>query len=212
MIRVENLSVRMGNLTLIRNVSMIGEDGKVVALVGPNGAGKTTTLKAIMGLYKHAGKIILDGEDISRLPPHLRAKKGIGISPDDGGLFSSLTVYENLMLPIKSLKLNISKLEEVINTIPFIKELFGRKAYTLSGGQRKFVSLARALITGERVVLLDEIFEGIAPKIADEIKRIIKDVVNNKKTTVILAESTTVYIEGLYDNIYFIDRGEIIKK
>lgn len=211
MIKAERLEVKLGPLHVVRGVTLEVGDGEVAALVGPNGAGKTSTLRAIMGLYPHGGSVLLDGRDISGLRAYERARLGIGFSPEDGGLFPSLTVRENLLLPMKSLRLPEERLEVVYGLFPMVKELLGRKAYTLSGGQRKIVSLARAILVGRRALLLDEIFEGVSPKFADDIKKAVADYVKGEGVSLLLAESSTQYIAGFYHRIYKIERGAVLQ-
>lgn len=209
MIRVKNLRVRYGGALIIRGIDLQIPKGEVAALVGPNGAGKTTTLKAIMGLVKHEGTVEVDGVDISNWPPHARAHYGVGYSPETRDLFPSLTVYENLALPIRALKLKPDRLELVLHIIPPLKTLLHRQAHTLSGGQQKLVALARALIVGKRALLLDEVFEGIAIKLADDIKKYLKDYIKTENPTTIIAESTTQYTKDIATIHYHIDRGEL---
>lgn len=210
MIHIKKLRVAYGSAVVIRDIELEAPRGEVTALVGPNGAGKTTTLKAIMGLVKHSGVIVVDGVDISHWAANKRAKFGIGLSPETRDLFPSLTVRENLILPIKALKLNTDALELIYNIMPIIKGLLDRPANTLSGGQQKLVALARALIIGRRVLLLDEVFEGVAMKLADEITRYLREYVKTQSPAVIIAESTTHYIKNLANRIYHIDRGQIL--
>jgi len=209
MIEARALRVRFGAAEVVRGVDIVGPPGTAVGLVGPNGAGKTTTLKAIVGLYKHEGRVLLDGRDITHLGPRQRAAAGIGYSPEDRGLFPSLTVMENLLVPIKALRLPQERLEVALQYVEEVKRLLDRGAGQLSGGQQKLVALARAIVVGRRALLLDEVFEGIAPKLADTIKLYIREYVEREKAAAILAESTTTYLRGLATTIYHIDRGTI---
>ncbi|AFA39117.1 ABC-type branched-chain amino acid transport systems, ATPase component [Pyrobaculum oguniense TE7] len=177
MIEVKDLTVRIGGSTIIRGISFKVPDGSVFALVGPNGAGKTTTLKAVMGLLRHGGSVLLDGEDLSALGPSERAARGIGYAPEDRRPFPSPTVEENSNLPVASLGISRKRVEEVLELIPAPKGLLKRPAYALSGGQQKLVALARALVVGRRAILLDELFEGLSPKMRDDLSIVIKQVV-----------------------------------
>ncbi|MEZ0248460.1 MAG: ATP-binding cassette domain-containing protein, partial [Thermoproteus sp.] len=190
MMEIIGLRVKIGRAEIIRGVNLSVRDGEVVALVGPNGAGKTTTLKAVVGLIRHEGKVVLDGEDLSGLDAGGRARRGVGYSPEDRGLFPSLTVRENLMLPIKALGLPRERLELALRTVEEVKRFLDRRADQLSGGQQKLVALARAIIVGRRALLLDEVFEGLAPKMAGDVALYLKDYLKLERPAVILAEST----------------------
>ncbi|MEM2025824.1 MAG: ATP-binding cassette domain-containing protein [Desulfurococcaceae archaeon] len=210
MIEVKDLTVRIGGSTIIRGISFKVPDGSVFALVGPNGAGKTTTLKAVMGLLRHGGSVLLDGEDLSALGPSERAARGIGYAPEDRRLFPSLTVEENLNLPVASLGISRKRVEEVLELIPALKGLLKRPAYALSGGQQKLVALARALVVGRRAILLDELFEGLSPKMRDDLSIVIKQVAREWGVSVILAESNQRYV-AFADAVARIDRGELVQ-
>lgn len=210
MIEVKDLTVRIGGSTIIRGISFKVPDGSVFALVGPNGAGKTTTLKAVMGLLRHGGSVLLDGEDLSALGPSERAARGIGYAPEDRRLFPSLTVEENLNLPVASLGISRKRVEEVLELIPALKGLLKRPAYALSGGQQKLVALARALVVGRRAILLDELFEGLSPKMRDDLSIVIKQVAREWGVSVILAESNQRYV-AFADAVARIDRGQLVQ-
>lgn len=209
MIEVRDLTVRIGGSTIIRGISFKVPDGSVFALVGPNGAGKTTTLRAVMGLLRHGGSVLLDGENLSALGPSERAARGIGYAPEDRRLFPSLTVEENLKLPIVSLGIPRRRVEEVLELVPALKGLLKRPAYALSGGQQKLVVLARALVVGRRAVLLDEILEGLSPKMRDDLSVVIRQVARGWGVSVILAESNQRYV-AFADAFARIDRGQLV--
>jgi len=180
MIKTERLSASIGGSVILREVTVEAPPAVATALVGPNGAGKTTTLKAIMGLIRHGGRVYLAGRDVSSLPAHARAALGLGYSPEDRRLFPSLTVEENLKVAASALGLPQERLEIVYSLLPQIKPLLNRKAAALSGGQQKLVALARALLVGIKAVLLDEVFEGMSPKMRDDMAIVIREYV---KTT-----------------------------
>ena len=209
MIEVRDLTVRIGGSTIIRGISFKVPDGSVFAIVGPNGAGKTTTLKAVMGLLKHGGSVLLDGEDLSALGPSERAARGVGYAPEDRRLFPSLTVEENLRLPVASLGIPSRRVEEVLELVPPLRGLLKRPAYALSGGQQKLVALARALVVGRRAVLLDEILEGLSPKMRDDLSAIIKQAAKGWGVSVVIAESNQRYVT-FADLTAHIDRGQIV--
>jgi branched-chain amino acid transport system ATP-binding protein len=202
----------------LRGISLsVGAD-EVVCLVGRNGAGKTTTIESIMGfLPMKAGEITFGGEDISRLPPHERAKRGIGYSPEDCGVFPELSVDENLMI---SRWLG----EEVVRrrgdppadpaahafaVFPEVKNLLARQGMHLSGGQRKMVAVARAMMLSPKLLLLDEAFEGLAPVIVNRFTEAVMKI-KALGVSILMAESHLAAATRIGDRLYAIDRGEII--
>ncbi len=211
---IVNVDVYIGNVHILRKISFNIEKGEVLGLIGPNGAGKTTTLKTIIGLLPlRTGKIVFEGEDISRLPARNRVGKGITYSPEDRRLISDLTVEENILLPCwvsgSMTKSMIEKnLEIVYKIFPEIKEFKNRKAKLISGGQQKMVSIARALVLMPKLVLLDEPFEGLAPMVANRLLRSI-EAMKSLGITTIIAESNLRYVKQIADKIVRIERGEI---
>ena len=209
-----DINVYISNLHILRGISYNIEAGEIVGLVGHNGAGKTSTLKTIIGLLPlRSGKIIYDGEDISTLPVKKRVEKNIGYSPEDRRLIYDLTVKENILLPCwvsSSLKKSTieKNLEIVYKIFPEIKEFGDRKAKYLSGGQQKMVSVARALITMPKLLLLDEPCEGLAPML---IKRLFKSFKEIKELgiTMIIAESNPSYLKHIANKIVYIERGRV---
>jgi ABC-type branched-chain amino acid transport systems, ATPase component len=206
MIKTERLSASIGGSVILREVTVEAPPAVATALVGPNGAGKTTTLKAIMGLIRHGGRVYLAGRDVSSLPAHARAALGLGYSPEDRRLFPSLTVEENLKVAASALGLPQERLEIVYSLLPQIKPLLNRKAAALSGGQQKLVALARALLVGIKAVLLDEVFEGMSPKMRDDMAIVIREYVKTTGAAVLVAESNPDYVK-FATYIYEIHRG-----
>jgi len=206
MIKTERLSASIGGSVILREVTVEAPPAVATALVGPNGAGKTTTLKAIMGLIRHGGRVYLAGRDVSSLPAHARAALGLGYSPEDRRLFPSLTVEENLKVAASALGLPQERLEIVYSLLPQIKPLLNRKAAALSGGQQKLVALARALLVGIKAVLLDEVFEGMSPKMRDDMAIVIREYVKTTGAAVLVAESNPDYVK-FATYIYKIHRG-----
>ncbi|MER3460398.1 MAG: ABC transporter ATP-binding protein, partial [candidate division GAL15 bacterium] len=163
MLRVEDVHVAVRGITILRGVSLEVPGGTVVGLVGRNGAGKTTTLRTVMGLMPLTrGRLQYDGLDLAHVPAHQRAALGIGYMPEDRRLIPSLTVQENLLLPVwvNDFSDDSARLEQVYGWMPGLVALAQRPAGQLSGGQQKLVALGRALVVGTRLVLLDEPFEG----------------------------------------------------
>ncbi|MEM1597797.1 MAG: ATP-binding cassette domain-containing protein [Pyrobaculum sp.] len=211
MLKAADLVVKFEAATVVRGLALEVKPGEAAALVGPNGAGKTTTLKAVMGIYRHGGSVWLNGVDVTNLAARDRAKLGMGYSPEDRGLFPSLTVRENLELPVKALRLPEDRVEVALTYVEEVKKFMDKKAGLLSGGQQKLVALARALVVGRSALLLDELFEGLSPKMADAVKLSLRAYLNDHKPAALLAESTTSYLKGLASRVYYIERGEVVR-
>jgi branched-chain amino acid transport system ATP-binding protein len=211
-LRLEALEVRLRRLTILRGVTLEAPAGMVVGLIGRNGAGKTTTLRSIMGLVPlAAGEIALDGVRLRDLPPHHRPRLGIGYMPEDRRLVPALTVEENLLVPIwaNGFTDGAARLAAVYDRIPLVRTLARRRAAYLSGGQQKLVALARALMVGRRVLLLDEPFEGLAPALADEVGAILAGALP-PDLVVLVAESESRRVARLARRLYTIERGAIV--
>ena len=174
---VENLSKSFQKKSVVKNISLKIEAGQVVGLLGPNGAGKTTTFYLIVGLVRpDGGKIFLNGEDITGFPTYKRARRGIAYLPQNPSVFQKLTVEENLMAILETLDLSIGEMQERANELMNelgVSHLRNKKAYFLSGGERRRVEIARALVTSPSFILLDEPFAGIDPITVADIQGII---------------------------------------
>ncbi len=200
---------------VLRGLSLTVGEREVVCLVGRNGAGKTTTMESIMGLLPvRSGSIGFRGEDVTLLPPHERARRGMGYAPEDCGIFPELTVAENMMIArwlSEERKSDGGETaeEQAMSVFPEVRDLVGRQGINLSGGQKKMVAIARAMALSPSILLLDEAFEGLAPvvvaRFADAVQRI-KDL----GISILIAESNLLTASGLADRLYAIDRGEII--
>jgi branched-chain amino acid transport system ATP-binding protein len=213
MLKVEGLRVTIRGFVILRGISLDIPVGKLIGLVGRNGAGKTTTLKSIMGILPvSAGTVRFDGDDLVRVPGHRRAQMGIGYMPEDRRLIGALSVEDNILLPswASGLEGGQDRLSYIYGLMPDVRELSSRRASQLSGGQQKLVALARALMSGTKLLLLDEPFEGLSPAFGEKLGRTIQEL-QQAGLSVLMAESDLKRI-GFSDSIYTIERGEIVPR
>jgi branched-chain amino acid transport system ATP-binding protein len=210
-LRIEGLDVAIGPVGILRNVNMELPTAKFTGLIGRNGAGKTTLMRSIMGILKpRNGSIHFDGATLDPLPTHLRARGGIGYMPEDRRLVPTLTVEENVLIPAwASGQPEIqARLAKVYEMIPEVRAFAERKAMQLSGGQQKLVALARALMCGTKVLLLDEPFEGVAPVLARRLAEVIAGL-KREGLSILLTESDLSHSKEMLDAVFIIDRGEV---
>jgi branched-chain amino acid transport system ATP-binding protein len=213
MLSVARLNVSIGPVPIIRDASLTVNEGEMCGLIGRNGAGKTTLIRALMGAMPATGTAELEHIDLLALPPHRRVGHGVGYMPEDRRLVPEFTVEENIRLPSWSTKMDgvDRRLEWIFSIMPEVARFARRRALELSGGQQKMVALARALMAGRRILLLDEPFEGLAPALA----RRLGEVLANLKTegvSVLIAESNEVHVFDLLARAYFIERGAVSDK
>ena len=213
MMQVEGLVAGYGRIGVLRGTTLGVEAGSCVGILGHNGMGKTTLLRAIMGLLPcRGGRILLDGQEIQRLPPHERARRGLGYVPQGRQIFPSLTVLDNLRFAVvaKGGK-DGDVVEEVLDQFPELRRLLDRPGGALSGGEQQLLALARALCGRPRLLLLDEPTEGIQPSInAAIVERI--HALRRRGLSVLLVEQNLDFIEALADRILMIQRGRITRE
>jgi branched-chain amino acid transport system ATP-binding protein len=192
-------------------VSLEVKAGQLAGLIGRNGAGKTTLMRSIMGLLPpSAGRIALDGRPLAGVPPHQRARLGVGYMPEDRRVIPQLSVDENVLLPAwaAGARDGGARLARIQEMIPEVRALGERRGLQLSGGQQKLVALARALVAGTKLLLLDEPFEGVAPVLARRLAEVIA-LLKREGLAVVLSESDLTHSRELLDVVFRIDRGAV---
>jgi len=216
MLEVEAINTFRGPAQILNGVSLKVGAQEVVCLVGRNGAGKTTTIESINGLLAvRSGQVRFRGEDITRLPPHKRARRGIGYAPEGAHIFPDLTVAENLMISrwlseaaVRGHRAELTE-DRVFHVFPEIRGFLGRRGLNLSGGQRKMVAIARAMALSPFLLLLDEAFEGLAPSVVGRFRDAVA-MIKAMGISILIAESGLANAAAVADRLYAIDRGEII--
>jgi len=217
MLSFDKVNVSIAGVHVLRNITFALAPGATAALIGRNGAGKTTTLRAIMGLIDAVGDIRLGSEPIGAVAPHRRPALGIGYAPEDRRLFTAFTVEENILLPARVAKIALPevrrRLDRAYAILPELKELAGRPAGSVSGGQGKMVALGRALMLGTRLLILDEPLQGLAPVLAQKYAEALRKLrEQDRDLTPLVTESNPKLLETFADTILVIERGEIASK
>ena len=216
MLEIDKIDTHRGRAQILRQLSLSVGEKESVCLVGRNGAGKTTTIDSIIGLLPvRSGRIAFQGKEIGALPPYRRARLGIGYAPEDSGLFPDLTVAENFEI-CRWLAQTSGRAgqgaevdERVFAVFPEVRALLQRRGLYLSGGQKKMVAIARAMMLSPAILLLDEPFEGLAPVVVTRLIDAVKKI-KEMKISVLIAESNLANATRVADRLYAIDRGEII--
>ena len=212
MLKIQNISVKISNSIILKNIDMYIKRGLITCIMGKNGMGKTTLLETIIGHHRpYLGHINYNGVNISKLLPYERAKLGLAYVPQGREIFPRLTVKENLFTGL-SIKNNDYKLDtEVLSLFPILSEMLDRYGGDLSGGQQQQLAIARALLMRPKVLILDEPTEGIQPSIIKIIKDVIVHVKEIKKTTIVLVEQYFDFVQDIADEVVIIDRGKVFK-
>jgi len=213
LLKIENLDLFLGRTHILRNLSLAVQEGEVVCLLGRNGAGKSSIIKSIMGLYPaKSGKIWFKDQDLSNASTRERVLAGIGYSPDDARVFTELSVEENLKLATwvtgKTTTQTVFTFEKIKSIFPALNKFFHRKGMHLSGGEKKMVSISRALALNPSLILLDEAFEGLAPLVVTHFIKALQQI-RELGITILLGESNIHVARLLTDKVYIIERGEI---
>ena len=210
MLEVHDVHARYGEAQVLQGVSLEVAEGEVVTLVGRNGAGKTTLLRCLMGLHTAmTGRIELHGKDITKMPPHKRCQAGLGYVPDDRGVYSSLSVEENLLLP-PTVGPDAWSMEKVYDAFPVLADRRKQTGTHLSGGEQQMLSIARVLRMGARLLLADEPTEGLSPLLVQQIGDILRTV-KADGVTVLLIEQNVHFASTVADRHYLISQGRVVE-
>jgi branched-chain amino acid transport system ATP-binding protein len=208
LLSVANLQAWYGESHILHGMDFEIKRGELITLLGRNGAGRTTTLKAILGLTgKRTGSVKIDGEEAIDLSTHKIARLGLGYCPEERGIFSSLSCEENLLLPPKIGEGGMS-LDEIYLMFPNLKERRHSQGTRLSGGEQQMLAMARILRMGAKILLLDEITEGLAPVIVQTLGRVIREL-KAKGMTIIMVEQNFRFAAPLADRHYVVEHGKI---
>lgn len=214
-IETKNLVKIYGGRRVVDDVSLTVEQGQIVGLLGPNGAGKTTTFYMVVGLVKpDAGRVVFRGEDITSLPVFMRARKGLGYLAQEASIFRKLTVWENVMAILETLPMSRkgrkARAEELLAPFDLMK-VAKQPAYTLSGGERRKLEIARALVRNPAILMLDEPFAGVDPLSVNEIQDIVKRLAK-KGLGIIITDHNVRETLSVVDRAYMVYNGRLLKE
>jgi branched-chain amino acid transport system ATP-binding protein len=206
-LKVEDLETHIDQYHILQGVSFEVQKGEVTVLLGRNGAGKTTTLRSIMGLNPpSAGRITFKGKEIQSLPTYQIANLGIGYVPENQGIFGELTVEENMKVAMKKQDdETLKRLEWILTLFPDLKKFWKKAGGTLSGGQKQMLSIARAFVGNNELLLIDEPSKGLAPIVVESVMNAIQEL--KKEATIILVEQNFFMASNIGDRFYIIDDG-----
>jgi branched-chain amino acid transport system ATP-binding protein len=208
LLELRGVEAGYGSGTVLRGIDLSVEKGSIVALLGANGVGKTTVMRVLAGLLPaRRGSVVFDGEPITDLSPAQRTARGVCLIPEGRGIFRSLTVRENLELfgPNGS----TVDIDSVVEIFPVLAARLGQVAGTMSGGEQQMLALSRAFLSAPRVVLVDEVSMGLAPKLVDQIFEILERVVNSGVSLLLVEQYVRRALE-VADTVYLLNRGEIV--
>ena len=211
LLEMKDVHAWYGESHILHGVNLAVNKGEVVTLLGRNGAGRTTTLKAILGLVgRRSGSIRIDGAEAASLPPHRIAHMGLGYCPEERGIFTSLSCQENLLLPPPVASGGMG-LDEIYAMFPNLKERRASPGGRLSGGEQQMLAVARILRTGAKLLLLDEISEGLAPVIVQTLARMIQQL-RERGFTILMVEQNFRFAAPLADRFYIMERGLVLRE
>lgn len=209
-LRVAGLHAFYGESHILHGMDFVVNRGECVSLLGRNGAGRTTTLRAILGLTgRRIGSILLNGREVIGMPSHRIARAGVGYCPEERGIYASLSAEENLLLPPVVAGGGMS-LDELYEMFPNLRERRASQGSRLSGGEQQMLAIARILRTGARLLLLDEITEGLAPVIVEKLGEVIRRL-RSRDYTIVLVEQNFHFAAPLADRHYVVERGRVVE-
>ncbi|MGH1423159.1 MAG: urea ABC transporter ATP-binding subunit UrtE [Pseudooceanicola sp.] len=211
MLKTEGLTLHYGQSQILNGIDLEAAKGEVTCIMGTNGVGKTSLLKAISGTHvRSGGQVMLDGQDMGRMPAHSLARSGIGYVPQGRMIFPLLTVKENLETAFACLPKSEHVIpDEVYELFPILKEFLARRGGDLSGGQQQQLAIARAMLTKPKLLLLDEPTEGIQPNIIQQIGRVIEYLRDKGDMAIVLVEQYFEFAYALADRFYVMKRGAV---
>ncbi|MAG98532.1 MAG: ABC transporter ATP-binding protein [Rhodospirillaceae bacterium] len=213
MLDVRGLCANYGRIPILSDIDFSAAKGEVVGVLGHNGMGKTTLMRTLIGLVPAVrGRIELDGEDLAPLPPHLRARRGLGYVPQGRQIFPQLSVLDNLRMGAVASRRPEAVVQSVIEDFPALKPLLDRHGGALSGGEQQILALARCLCAEPRLILLDEPTEGIQPSIIDRIEDILLRLRDERRLTIVIVEQNLDFVAALCSRVMIIQKGRILKE
>lgn len=212
MLQIEKLSFSYGEVRVLHGIDMDVPEERIVCVMGRNGVGKTTLMKNIMGLLRPAsGSIRMQGREITKMPTHSRIRGGLAFVPQGRMIFPKLTVEENLKIGLSARGDGLDRIPgEIYELFPVLKDMTGRMGGDLSGGQQQQLAIGRALVTGPRLLILDEPTEGIQPNIIQQIGRVLRRLVEEKHMTVLIVEQYLDFVREYCHGFYVMNRGRIV--
>lgn len=210
MLELHALHAGYGRISIVDDVTIDVARGELLGVLGHNGMGKTTLMRAIIGeIAATRGTIRFDGNDVTRLPPHRRARLGIGYVPQGRRIFPALTVHDNLRFAAQASGTGEAVVERVLAELPALARLLDRQGGSLSGGEQQILALARCLCTEPRLVLLDEPTEGIQPSIVEQMVELLRSLHRSRGLAIVLVEQNLDFVHALAERVAMLEKGRI---